>query len=485
VRVTAVANVSATGRHIDDWLTPRMGDLRQLLGKPLHSVTVTEVRGRAGLARFSFRYGSPLEEVQPITALPDPLPGWAFFGLGADGEPAGVRLDLSTLFTGESRSGKSTSMWCYILSALEQWYRANGDPVEFWVIDLALTEFHDIQPLTADLRPQFNSLDPERGLKGHRYATTQAQACQLLRLAMEEADRRARILTERHQKKLHPSEDLPRIVIVVDEALRLVESRGDASIQRLGTEATMRLRQILTQHSKFGVSVIAGTQASKIEVLTHIRDWFQQRVAFSTATKEMTDTALGQGAAAAGANCHQLSPYWDAGRGFMHRDGHSGFFEMRGIYLTDDDTAVIGRGEIPDRLLARRGEKTSKEKTPGAVYVIWGAPDPAGHPDAEGVARRCLYVGMTVELDPADRWLDHLGGATGAAGTRKKWADKVERIDVIAEDEDTGMPLTKRDAELLERRLVRLYNPSENDIRYLIETEYERELIALGGKMHR
>jgi hypothetical protein len=453
VRASCVVNVSNAKRHIVDDLAGEMPILAQTL--KLHSAAVEPVRGRPGLARFTFYWGSRLEERQPITALPEPVAGYAYFGLGEDEQPAGIRLDLSALFTGESRSGKSTAMWACVMSALEQYY-AGGDAVQFWVIDLALTEFADAKPLTVDERFTGN-------FAGYRYATTQPQANALLSLLQREADRRARWMLDRGpgNRKLRPSEEMPRIVLIVDEMLRLIETKGDKAAAKNGSEATGKLRQILTQYAKFGITVWAGTQASKIEVLTPIRDWFQQRVAFSTSTPQMTDCALEQGAATNGATCHQFSPHRDAGRGFMKRDGFSGYFAFRGVWVDDEHTRVIGTGEIPDELRLARGQRTARvereEAEPGAVYVFY---------DERGSV---LYVGKTKQVRPADRWLDHLGGSD-----EQKWAPEVRRIEVVAEHED-GRPMTHRDAILLEREKVRALKPKYNNIKFITVTPYELE----------
>jgi hypothetical protein len=452
VRSACVVNVSNANQHIVDDLAGRMPILAQTLG--LHSAAIEPVRGRPGLARLTCYWGSRLEERQPITVLPEPEPGYAFFGLGEDEQPAGIRLDLSALFTGESRSGKSTAMWACILSALEQW-EDGGDPVEFWVIDLAITEFADAKPLTQDDRFVGN-------FDGFRYATTQPQANALLGLLQREADRRARIMLDQSLRKLRPSEEMPRIVLVIDEMLRLIETKGDKVAAKNGGEATGKLRQILTQYAKFGITVWAGTQASKIEVLTSVRDWFQQRVAFSTSTPQMTDCALEQGAAGNGATCHQFSPHRDAGRGFMKRDGYSGYFPFRGVWVDDEHTRVIGQGDIPDEVRTARGRPTARveqqEREPGAVYIF---------KDARG---RVLYVGKTKALRPSDRWLDHLGGTDA-----QMWSEEVRTIHVIAERED-GSPMSHRDAILMERDRVRALNPKYNNIRFITKTPYEMEL---------
>lgn len=462
VRASCVVNLSNAPRHIVDDVTRGTSLLAQTL--KLHSVMVEPVRGRPGLARFTCYWGSRLEEVIPITALPEPMPGWAWFGLGEDEEPAGLKLEFSALFVGESRSGKSTAMWASVLSSLEQWQRG-GEPVQFWVIDLALTEFAAAKPLTRDDRTEFAS----EAFEGYRYATTQPQANALLRLLEEESKRRARLMMESDGRKLRPTEDMPRIVLVVDELLRLIEKKGGRNAQALGSEAEGRMRMLLTQYAKFGIVAWAGTQASKVEVMTSIRDWFQQRVAFSTSTTQMTDCALGEGASASGAASHTLSVHRDGGRAWMKRDGFSGYYPVRGVWVDDDATRVIGQGRVPDPLLAARGQPTSRMKTPGAVYIMWGPPD-------EGGQMECLYVGVTTEQDPSARWVRHLGGAR-----RKEWVRPGIEVEVIAEDETSGRPLSKRDAALLERRKIRELHPRYNDVRYVTVTDYEMELELEGA----
>ena len=452
VRSTCVVNVTGAWEHIDDDIAPQMAKVAQSLG--LHSATVEPVHNKPGLALFTWYWGSPLLEVQPLERLPEPRPGWAWFGLGADGQPAGIRLDLSALFVGESRSGKSTSMWACALSTLEQ-AQMGGDPVEFWVVDLALTEFASMRRATVDDRDQFQTAN----LNGHRYATTQKQANALMRMLWNEAERRAATMRDDEDRKLDPTDDMPRIVLIIDELLRVTDRHGSKDAAADGAEATGKLKQILTQFAKFGITVWGGTQASQVAVLTYIRDWFQQRVAFSTSTASMTDTALYQGSAAAGAACHTLSVYRDAGRGWMKRDGHSGVFPFRAVWVNDHDVRDIGRGRVPDRLLAARGQQLRREKNPGAVYIMWGFPD-------DNDERECLYVGMTDAPRPEVRWRRHVTGVN-----QKEWADQVEYTEV----RDAG---SERKAVRLERRMIRELNPVHNKRRYERETEYERTGVA-------
>jgi len=74
VRASCVVNVSNAKQHIVDDLAGKAPILAQTL--KLHSAAVEPVRGRPGLARFTFYWGSRLEEVQPITELPEPQTGW-------------------------------------------------------------------------------------------------------------------------------------------------------------------------------------------------------------------------------------------------------------------------------------------------------------------------------------------------------------------------------------------------------------------------
>lgn len=450
VRATCVMNVATTGRDILDDIAPEMALCAQTLR--LHSASVEPVRGRPGLARFTWYWGSLLDEVQQLTALPDPKPGWAWFGLGADGEPAGTRMEFSTLYVGESRSGKSTAMWAEMLSMVEQ-EQAGGEPVEFWIIDLALTEFAAARPLTQDPRPQFANPD---SYDGHRYARTNDQANGLLRMAWAEAERRGKLMVADDARKLEPTQEMPRIVIVIDELLRLIEKTGGRKASDQGNEAEGLVRMLLTQAAKFGIVIRAGTQASKVQVMTSVRDWFQQRVAFSTSTTHMTDCALGEGAHAV-AGCDKLNVHRDAGRGWMYLDGRSGYHPFRGVWIDDKAARDIGRGRVPDRLLEARGQQTSKSRKPGAVYIFWGPEDEAGN-------RVCLYVGKTDQARPEVRWRRHLWGVDD-----KEWADLADRLEV----RNVG---SARRAEKLEREIIRELQPLANVRRYETPTEYEKAL---------
>ena len=142
----------------------------------------------------------------------------------------------------------------------------------------------------------------------------------------------------------------------------------------------------------------------------------------------------------------------------MKPDGHP-LMAFRGVWVDDRAVEVIGHGHIPGKLAEERAKQAGVKPPPGAVYVFWGEPDENGE-------QECLYVGMTKEGRPEDRWRDHIRGIG-----RKEWADEVAEVEVL----EAG---TKRGAVRLERQKIRELDPRYNRVKYPEPTEYELTGIA-------
>lgn len=434
-RVSAVVSLSGTGKSLDQLTSEHLAVLASELR--LRRVTVEPIKGRPGLVGFMFHWGSPLDDVLGLEKLPTPRPGWAMFGLSENDDPIGLPLRYSTLLVGASRSGKSSTVWAMVCSALEQANLPDGDPVQFWVIDQSQTEFASIEGLA------------------HQYARGQNQAIGLLRALWDECSRRAKLMGEDSQRVLKPTVETPRIVLIVDEMLFLISKKLEP---KMGRTADGLLFMLLTQAAKYGIVVWCGTQAGKVNVVGDNRDFFQQRLCHKSSHKEMTDCALGDRAAAQGADCHKLVVPQDAGIGWIRNHDRSGYQQFRSVFVEDPDVHQIGRGQLPQRLLLARGEIPAADLRPGAVYIMWSHTDDRGREE-------CLYVGQTCEDNPQDRWGDHLFRADGTPkSTTKPWAHLVGRVEV----KDLG---TQRRAIREERRLIRKYNPRFNDVLYINEPE--------------
>lgn len=430
MRAEAVIRVAGTNAAGWDKLA---GEPMTLLARELglRSVTIEPLRSKPKLGLLTFYWASRLDGTLGIAELPAPQAGWAMFGIGEDDKAVGLRLDVSTLFVGESRSGKSSTAWAMVCSTLEQQALSGGHPVEWWLIDQSQTEFASLVPSVGD-----------------RYAKGQNQAIGLLRRLQEECGRRAEWLEQRGKRKWEPGmEGMPRIILIVDEFLMLINKRMN---RKAGTQAEGLLTYVLSQAAKYGVVVWAGSQAGQIAVVGQLRELFQQRLCLSSASRAMTDCALGEGANAAGADCHNLVVPRDAGMGWVRHDDRSGYRKFRAVFVTDAHAGQIGRGHLPDDLLRARGKPGRAVAKPGWVYVLWSW-------QAEDGLRDCLYVGMTSEADPADRWRDHVFGAG-----RKEWADEVDPE--CTQTYDCG---TKEQAEAEEIRLIHELNPEHNVKRYI------------------
>lgn len=426
-RASAVIRLAGTAAPVWDKLA---GDPMALLARELgvRSATIEPIRGKSALARLTFYWASRLDGAVPLGELPPPRAGWAMFGLGEDDHGIGLRLDVSTLFVGESRSGKSTTMWALIASTLEQQTLPGGHAVQWWVIDQSETEFASLQPLAAG-----------------RYVKGQNQAKGMLDALQAECRRRAKTLEAAGKRKWAPGDpDMPRIILVIDEMLQLINKRLNP---KMGQACEGLLMYVLTQAAKYGVVAWAGTQAGQVATVSYLRDFFQQRVALSTASRAMTDCSLGEGAHAGGADCHNLVVPRDAGTGWARHDDRSGYRKFRSCMVENDEAELLGTGQLPDSVRRARGNRSRLAEYPGWVYVLWSEPDSRGQ-------RECLYVGKTREAVARNRWRDHLWGSD-----MQEWADEVDWVDEIpcADAEDAG----RREVEMIHR-----LNPRYNIIRY-------------------
>ncbi|MGH3303871.1 MAG: FtsK/SpoIIIE domain-containing protein [Streptosporangiaceae bacterium] len=163
-----------------------------------------------------------------------------------------------------------------------------------------------------------------------RLATTPAEARALLADAVTVLEARAAHLAATGQRVWDPSEDLPALVIIVDEYAELAETApaaaGDAdSIARRGRAVA--------------VTLIAATQRPTQKAMGQgaLRSQMDVRVSFRVRERKDVDLILGQGMLAAGWHAHTLNA---PGKFLVSAPEHDTPRRARAYLLTDQTVAA-------------------------------------------------------------------------------------------------------------------------------------------------
>lgn len=224
------------------------------------------------------------------------------------------------LIGGESGGGKSVALSMLCARA------ANAPDAVLYCLDAKLLELACWAPAAAaSIGPDLPAaLELLRRIRG----TIDIRTADLLALADREG---------RPVRSLRQEFGLPVHVLVIDELAEYTEGKG-AERQ----EFTSLLRSIVSLGRAVGVVVIAATQKPQANVVpSELRDLFQYRLALRCATPPMSDTILGQGWAAQGANAAKI-PQRHPGLGLLLAEG-SVPRQVQTFNLTDDDLAVLAK----------------------------------------------------------------------------------------------------------------------------------------------
>lgn len=159
-------------------------------------------------------------------------------------------------------------------------------------------------------------LDPKRvELSGWKprfsmIAKKEEHAGQVLASLVLEMDRRYEWLDENGLKKLPLDrlDEKPLIVLMIDELADLVSVGVTKDEKAAELERSTAIRRLIAKGRAAGIIVVTATQKPQSDVIpTALRDLIQQRVAFATTTREMTDTILGGGMSLNGGLSHEIS----------------------------------------------------------------------------------------------------------------------------------------------------------------------------------
>ncbi|HPQ06099.1 MAG TPA: DNA translocase FtsK 4TM domain-containing protein [Syntrophales bacterium] len=184
------------------------------------------------------------------------------------------------LIAGTTGSGKSVSLNAMICSIL---FKATPEEVKFLMIDPKRLEFSAYEGIPHLLHPVV--LDPKR-------------AAQVLRWAVEEMERRYRVIGEAGvkgieaynrfiEKEAETRSKLPYIVVVIDELADLM-----MVAQRNVEESLTRIAQMARAS---GIHLILATQRPSVDVITGIiKANFPTRISFQVSSKVDSRTILDQ-----------------------------------------------------------------------------------------------------------------------------------------------------------------------------------------------
>lgn len=242
-------------------------------------------------------------------------------GLAWDGQtvPMGItdggtewRLPIGphTLVAGSSGSGKASLVWGLLLGLANP---IHSGLVEVWGID----------------RKGGMELAMGRDLLS-RFASDAAHSVQLLEEAVAAMQERAQTLagvTRQHRA----SADSPTVIVLIDELAALTAYETDRDLLR---RANAAIATLASQGRAVGFIVFACLQDPRKETLP-ARGLFTQTVGLRLRDRMETSMVLGDGAVAAGAACHEISPSMP-GTAFVIPEDGSPPQRVRAAFASDE-----------------------------------------------------------------------------------------------------------------------------------------------------
>ena len=162
-----------------------------------------------------------------------------------------------------------------------------------------------------------------------RLATTPAEARALLADAVAILEARAAYLAATGQRVWEPTEDMPALVIIVDEYAELAET---------SPQATADADSIARRGRAVAVTLIAATQRPTQKAMGQgaLRSQMDVRISFRVRERKDTDLILGQGMLAAGWQAHTLNA---PGKFLISAPEYDSPRRARAYLLTDEAVA--------------------------------------------------------------------------------------------------------------------------------------------------
>jgi len=379
------------------------------------------------VASIRFDWGEHLRREYTLSDIPElpPVskgsPALIRFGVHADGSPASIVSNLSTLVGGVSGSGKSSTAWALLAGYLEQ------VPVRVRVVDPPGIEFAKLGEAVGKGLVHSYGVDPT--LVAH--SVPGSSSLDDFWLDLERAfTRRLRSVSESGSRLHVPTVEEPLDITLIDELLPIAEE-----LKKKNAPTEHIVGKIAYLGRKAGFVVIALTQAAQVDTIGRIRDLFPQRISHKTGNRYNTDAILGDNAESDGARASRLDVAHDRGVGYMAAT--NGYLGLRSARLSDGDMDQIAAGQRPTPVLGKGPE-------PCSVYAFWGRND------------EWLYVGKAEADRVSARWKEHAAD--------KWWWDQVERKDVIDTYPDEKTALTA-EAVLIRKQRPK-YNKQHNTGKY-------------------
>ena len=178
------------------------------------------------------------------------------------------------------------------------------------------------------------------------------QANTVLATLQAEMDRRYEILARSGKRKITKTDELPAIMLVIDELAYFSVTAGTKDTQ----EAFIRLvRDLVARGRAAGIIVVAATQRPSADIIpTSLRDLFAFRLAFRCTTDSSSDIILGVGWAKEGYSAKRIAPE-DRGVGWLLAEGGLPR-RIKTAYLSDEDIQILVGRAAWVRDITRSGE---------------------------------------------------------------------------------------------------------------------------------
>lgn len=240
--------------------------------------------------------------------------------LGADTSGAKVVVDLATmphlLIAGATGSGKSVALNAMIISLL---CKRSPDELRLILIDPKRLEFATYAAIPHLLFPIVD--DPK-------------QAGNALRWAVQEMERRYRVLAEAHVRHIYDyqrlcasqpdREKLPLIVIIIDELSDLMMVAAK--------DVELRIARIAQMARAAGIHLIVATQRPSVDVITGIiKVNFPSRIAFKVSSKIDSRIIL---------DCAGADKLLGKGD-MLYVDTASNIMRVHGAFISDEEREAV------------------------------------------------------------------------------------------------------------------------------------------------
>jgi predicted GIY-YIG superfamily endonuclease len=378
-----------------------------------------------GLAILDFVWGDPLLKTIRLKDLPPiETSDRLIAGLTEAGQPIHVGLDTSLLVVGLTGSGKSSQIWALLASLI-----ATRVPFRLTVIDPK-----GGMELGALRHSHFTKY----------YATMPEEIAQVLHDSVDDMRQRAQQLAAKRIRKVVYSQQFPLEVLLVDEFLALTSFMNGNLRQRVERD----LGLLITQGRAAGFTGIFATQGSQVDALGRVRTFITQRICLATDSIETTVAALGDKARHV-ARCDQITQS-QRGVGYMQDDDARLLVRYRGAYVTDHETEILARGELPRKAFTgaqvvtlsslgkrRRARRRDADEVERVGVYRW-----------VGVDDEVLYIGIS--NDPDRRIGEHVDG--------KPWVTEAVRVDIV------GWYDSREEALQVEEDAIKTEHPRYNII---------------------